>query len=377
MFKKIVSITLILINIFLLTGCWDYKEVESLSIVAGIAVDKGGKSKYHFTFDLAETSGSGKDTKVMTKLVDMDANSFFEATQLTSKKISKTLNWSNAQIIIISQDLAKEGILKVLDFVFRNEETRLTLEVLISGEKTAGEILELSSIANDVHSFAIDKQLENNQQSLSNVPYILLYEIMSTLQSKGTSLALPVIKKQKNSKEETSLIEGAAIFNKNMLIGFLEEKDSANVQYVTDKIESAVIESEELGLTFEVYKNKTEVTPTYKGGKLSIEIKTNTEMAINEDESTMDYSTDEKQKEVINQLEQSLEKRISETIKKVQTDYGTDIFGFGDLFSKKYPKQMKALEDNWSESFKQIEVKVTSKIKIRNSGVIYKPAKPS
>lgn len=377
MFKKIISTALILINLFLLTGCWDYKEVESLSIVAGIAVDKGENNKYHFTFDLAETSGSGKDTKVETKLVEVDASSFFEATQLTSKKISKSLNWSNAQIIIVSEELAKEGIAKILDFAMRNEETRLTLEVIISAEKTAGEILKLTSVGNDVHSFAIDKQLENNQLTISNVPYVLLYEMMSTLQSKGTSLTLPVIKKQKNIKEETSLIEGSAVFNKNMLIGFLEEKDSANLQYVTDKVKSAVIELEELGLTFEVYKNKTVITPTYKDGKLSIEIKTDTELAINEEEIAVDYSKEEKQKELTGQIEQSLEKSLLQTIQKVQTEFGTDIFGFGELFSKKYPKQWKTLEDNWSESFKQIEVKVTSKIKIRNSGILYKPVKPS
>ena len=48
--NKYISLILILICCLLLTGCWSYREINSLYIVAGIAIDKvAGTDKYNIT----------------------------------------------------------------------------------------------------------------------------------------------------------------------------------------------------------------------------------------------------------------------------------------------------------------------------------------
>ena len=38
--KKTVTMCFILLQLLLAAGCWNYKEVDTLAIVAGVAVDK-------------------------------------------------------------------------------------------------------------------------------------------------------------------------------------------------------------------------------------------------------------------------------------------------------------------------------------------------
>lgn len=55
-YMKKIRITLlvlmILISATVITGCWNYREVDKLSIVAGVAVDKGIKNQVQMTVEL-------------------------------------------------------------------------------------------------------------------------------------------------------------------------------------------------------------------------------------------------------------------------------------------------------------------------------------
>ena len=49
----------------------------------------------------------------------------------------KKLYWSHATVIILSKEIASEGILKVIDFYNRDAEAREDIHLVISKEATA------------------------------------------------------------------------------------------------------------------------------------------------------------------------------------------------------------------------------------------------
>jgi spore germination protein KC len=51
-------------------------------------------------------------------------------------------------------------------------------------------------------------------------------------------------------------------------------------------------------------------------------------------------------------------------VKKVQGEFGSDIFGFGNMIYRKDPKLWKKLREDWSETFSGLSVEVSSKIEI-------------
>lgn len=68
-----------------------------------------------------------------------------------------------------------------------------------------------------------------------------------------------------------------------------------------------------------------------------------------------------------------MEVNIESAVKKVQQEYGTDIFGFGIAFHHKYPKQWEKIKENWDEIFKNAEFQIEVKTSIIRTGLINKP----
>ena len=68
-----------------------------------------------------------------------------------------------------------------------------------------------------------------------------------------------------------------------------------------------------------------------------------------------------------------IKNRIEKLIKKVQTDYGVDIFGFGAKLRENKPKVWNTVEANWADTFKTLKVNVEAKVHIKNSAMLSKP----
>ncbi|MFZ7120778.1 MAG: Ger(x)C family spore germination C-terminal domain-containing protein [Eubacteriaceae bacterium] len=100
-----------------------------------------------------------------------------------------------------------------------------------------------------------------------------------------------------------------------------------------------------------------------------------TEVAIAELGNTVDYSDDIVKKEISECIEKNIENDIGVIIKKIQMEYGIDIFGFGNKIYKEMPKVWRLVEDGWGNTFKDIDVEVSVEISIKNSALISEPMK--
>ena len=82
----------------------------------------------------------------------------------------------------------------------------------------------------------------------------------------------------------------------------------------------------------------------------------------------------------INKIEKtwskSLKKDLSKVVKKVQSKYKADIFGFGNLIYKNDPKTWEKLEKEWnSKYFPNLNVKIKTNLKISATGSLVKTIK--
>ena len=64
---------------------------------------------------------------------------------------------------------------------------------------------------------------------------------------------------------------------------------------------------------------------------------------------------------------------VNKTITVTQDKYDSDIFGFGSLIHRKEPKYWKTVENNWPEQYKDLEVQIKVKSKIRRKGKTTQP----
>jgi len=374
---RITLLTLvILINSIFATGCWNYKEIDELAIVAGVAVDKGINNQFKVTVETIQIS-TGKDTKMTSKMITMEGKTMMDAVRNIVSVSGKKLYWSHSKVIIISKEIASEGITKVVDWYNRDSETRPDVNMLISGEASAKEIFDGQSPTEDIKSFTL-AYIIKNQVILSKAPNTTILQYSLVLHSKGISAVLPVVTLEQIGVKNTPQIMGTAIFKKDKLVGFLNGEATKDLIFIKNEIKGGILTEEAQSadkpilISLEIFKNKTKVTPVVDGKDIEIKLNIDTTVAIDEIEGKVEFFDDEAQIKLEQNAANMLKERIEALIKKVQTEYDTDIFGFGTKLYEDKVQAWNNVGNNWDEVFKDLKVTVKTNVHIKNSAMLSK-----
>jgi spore germination protein KC len=378
---KIIRITLLvlltIINSIVVTSCWNYREVDELSIVAGVAVDKGTNGLYKITAEIIKISG-GKDTKTMAKTITMEGRTMLDAVRNGISLSGKKLYWSHTKVIILSKEIATEGIIKVIDWYSRDSETRADVHILISEGRSAGEIFSGQGVTEEIKSFVLDDMLKN-QESMSKAPVTDILKFNNDLKAEGICAIAPVVNLKQMDGIMLPNIMGTAIFKSDKLVGFLNGEETKNIIFVRNEIKGGVLIEGMQGndltipVSLEIFKNKTQVTPVTNGKDIEINININTIAAIDEIEGTENLIDDEGRKKLEQNAGKMLKAQIESIIDKMQSVYDADIFGFGAKLREDKIKVWYRVNNNWEETFKDLKVNVIAKVHIRNSSMLSKP----
>ena len=71
-----------------------------------------------------------------------------------------------------------------------------------------------------------------------------------------------------------------------------------------------------------------------------------------------------------------MKKDLEKAIKKTQTEYKADIFGFGNIIYKNLPKKWEKLENDWNDKyFPKLNINIKTNLKINATGSLVKTIK--
>lgn len=105
--------------IFILGGCYDYKELNDMNIVSGIGVDyKDGK--YIVNLEITKSSKDDSSTAIDTYLVSGENQNIAQAFLEAKNRSDKLVYMKHVEILILSEDLCKKGITDVIDYIIRD-----------------------------------------------------------------------------------------------------------------------------------------------------------------------------------------------------------------------------------------------------------------
>lgn len=382
--KRILKITLlsslIFLNLFIISGCWNYREIDQLAIVAGSAIDKQD-DKYLVSAEIVNVTG-GKEAKVSPIVVTGKGDTIFDAIRNMIKISGKPLYWAHSEILIISEEIAREGVVEVIDLFTRDPETRMSSNLLISKEKTAKEILEQQSITTEIKSSEINRMLLS-QKLLSKAPVIAVYQFVNNLADNTRAAVLPAIVIKKNQGKSVTELFGTAVFKKDKLSGFLNGEDTKYFLFAINKVRGGLLiqkeklEGSNVKVSLEIFADKThtKIKPIYSNGKLTMKLEVFANVAIGELEGSKNYMNEPGRTKLKKAAEKSLEDNIKRVIKKVQNEYGSDIFEFGRIVQNERPDVWRELENDWEKIYKDLDVKVKAEINIKDSSLLLKPIK--
>ncbi|QUL55534.1 Ger(x)C family spore germination protein [Paenibacillus tritici] len=368
---------LLLLN---LTGCWNYTEVDDMAIVAGVAIDKNeADGKLLLTVELVDTNGGMDKTQAGFKMISLSGDTMFEIVRNIISITGKKLFWSHAKSIILSREVAREGLIKAIDWYSRDTETRSDVFIFVSGEKTAREVLNLNSTTETIMSFEL-AQMMRDEKFISTAPAVEIWDFIDKLETKGNNATAPMISIHEENNKQNERVTGTAIFKKDRMVGSLNGDESKSMLFVKNKIKGGVLDMDDKqgnpAYSLEIISNQTKVKPRIVDGRLQMQIHTVTKTGLDEVMTPQGFGEGESIQDIEQRAGERLQTDILAVIHKLQREYDADVFGFGEMVFEEQPKVWAKVKDHWLDTFADLDVTVSSKVIIQSSAKTSRAIRP-
>jgi len=185
--KVIVSLFILLC----LSGCWNYKELNEYSIVTGVAIDKKD-GQYEISTLISNapknsTDNSSNESKIV--VYSGTGDSIFAAFKDIGLISPKELYLNSFSVLILSEDVAKDGIESVIDFFLRYSSSRNKFYVIVSKEDKAKDTLKIMTHLTNFPSQSISDNIKSTKNLQGTIADMGLDELTSCL-----LLALKILK---------------------------------------------------------------------------------------------------------------------------------------------------------------------------------------
>lgn len=380
---------LIILN-FILTGCWDKRELNELAITLALGIDKvEGEDEYEVTAQVVVPSAvSMKDGTGGTAVTLFTENgeTVYEALRRMTKVSPRKIYPGHLQMLIIGEELAKEGIGESLDLLARDWELRPDFYVVVAKDVTAREILNVTTDLESIPASKMFAGLKVSEKAWAGTYGVTLDELIVDLISEGKEAVLTGIQlvgnKQIGSTQQNieSISKPAqikyanlAIFKEDRLMGWLTEQDSRGYSGITNSVKSTVTSiscPNEGKSTIEVTNFHSKIEGNIVHGKPEVNIHTKAEGNVGEVRCKIDLKNPESIQELEKIYEKEATRIINETIDVLQEEYQSDIFGFGEAIHRSNPEEWNKIKENWDEEFSDLTVNVKVDMKIRLTGTV-------
>lgn len=382
--KQVIKLaSFVLISAFF-TGCWNRRELTDMAFVFARGFDINEEGKYSSTAQVLDTGkGSegenGGNRGLGYYVVTSEGRSIFSTSRNAARESGRRLYAGQNKVIVIGEELAKSGILPIVDHWYRDIESVPLANIFIA-KGLASDIIKANHPAEDIPGLAINQLIEVSYAS-SRVGTINLYNLMKTITSKTSGSYASGIETVENQDTNQSVrLNNTAIFKKDKLIGWFNDDESRGLLWILGKVKTGDIEVLSPTTTEKnpqivplkiLKQTQKKLEPKIEDGKLSIKIKVKTDCMVG---TAPDFNINLDKVSTIKELEARAEKQIKNDIQaaidKGQKEFKVNVFQFDEAFHKKYPKQWKELEKNWDIVFEDIQVTKEVEVRILRVGLV-------
>ncbi|MGG1599858.1 Ger(x)C family spore germination protein [Paenibacillus naphthalenovorans] len=370
--KKKLLILLSLLSI-VITGCWDRKELNDLAILLGWGMDLSEDGTYFGSAQFilpSKLSSDGKSGPEKAYFIETaKGKNLMDVSRRIQNKLSRTVFGGHRRSIFIGEKLARHGISKLIDEYSRNPDVRLRSDIFVVKGETANHFLNVSYPFEKVPAIAAHKiRLEAVSATTT------LADFLMAASGDEESPTVPTVEIVRNKDSSAIRLGGRAIFDEKLnLIGYLSYKEAVERLWLLNRLKKhtiiAHIPEGEGNISYDGDYFKSTIKPVITGDKISFEIFLEGTGKILENNTNLDLKELNNLKVLEKTLEETVQKDMLNMIKKVQKNYGTDVFGFRKAIHKKHPYAWKKMKETWNEKFRKAELSIRVDLKIKNTGL--------
>ncbi len=383
--KKICSLALIIFLPLLSSGCWDKVEIDERGFITALGYDKyeGEKNedieketeerplnRYIRTATYPNVSViAGKGEGDPSYVYSTTAISWAEGRQQIALRDNKNYYADHLKAMIFSEEAAKDEKLfrEMFDTFQRSVFINRKLYFFVTPNKAQDILMTDTGKNMDVGLYIeelMDKEIRPTRMAKSDLGTIVI-----DLNESNAALAPRIIKSNGELK-----VSGAAVLKDNKLIGVLGELETRDALILKGEMERAdyTIKVDDLFIVITQTSSNTKMKATEdKNGKIIVNFTIDAEGDIAQHYFQTPGEPDDAKyiEKVNNKASELISKDLEKLFKKVQNDFGADIFKVGEYLRKFEPDTWEKIKDRWDEIYPDIKVKVDFEMNIRRVGI--------
>ena len=335
--KIIILFTLV----FSLTGC-SYVELNELAIVSAIGIDYEN-DEFTLTAQIMNMQNDGSGGQEATALVyEASGKTISTAIRNFAVRYPKTVYLVHLEIIVISEDAAKNKLTDIFDYFIRSTEVRSSGFVAVTKGEKAKDILNPKNEENG--SFPtedIKSSLMVAKERNGSVTEVTFEEFVSCYLQKGIDPVIPYIKTTDTDPESSSkiVIENMVPIKKNMVLPTLDKNSSIAYNLINNNFYDITIDTlynkQLIGVV--IYNPKSSLEVKLNNNKLEVNINIKIDSKLYEIDQKLDLATGDTQNKIKNKISKELEKYVADLIDYCKNN-NVDILGIGNQIYKNYSK---------------------------------------
>lgn len=365
--RKASALLSLLILPLLLTGCFDYHDINKVTFPTSIIFDVDDLGQEIVYLDCIKpyrstNDSSDKGRRIIYKGVGKTA---LEALNDINRASSFKLDYTQTRAYIFTEKASRKGIKKFLDLINNNSEFSMKpsafvyygdVEELLKTVSTDEEYLGL--FLNDL----VGKEKYNPRAVKSNINYYLSNILMGSNTALLTSISL-----EDNAIDKKIQIQGSSIFKDNVLVEKIDIENSLIYNIMMGNAKSGTLEisnpeSKENFITLQILDSSMKDKLEFQDGKYKLIKDVNVEVSVSEiqgelivDANALDY---------IKVNEEAYISGYAEYLFNKYKKQNLDIFDIDRLAEMYYPNE------NIDNPLSVTEVEVNTKLIIKGTGVV-------
>ncbi len=368
----------------LLSGCYNYRELNELGITTAVSIDYKDNNFYV----IAEVINPIKqqDASSSNNSPFVNYNSSSSSLQDAFRKVvlesPRQLYAAQLEIIVLSEEVVNNHLEEVLEYFARDPESRTEIKIIVAKTEDSTKAITLQTLLTSLSSSNIIKSLDLQSKVLGMAYPVTLNELLNMYIDPYLEVVLPSMTLYGNyeigdEKENITTsspkaivkIDGSTITKDNKILGYLDLEESKILNLINGKLKETIIKMNYYDgyIIFEPNRIKVSRELDIKNNIIKIDISGYSK--TKEIQSNIDLK-DPKEVEKLNKaLNMELEKKITDTFNSIREKYGTDVFGFQELYYRTNYKYFKENCTNWYEDiYPKIKLEVKANVRLYEKG---------
>lgn len=368
----------------LLSGCYNYRELNDLGITTAVSIDYKDNNFYV----IAEVINPIKqqDASSSNNSPFVNYNSSSSSLQDAFRKVvlesPRQLYAAQLEIIVLSEEVVNNHLEEVLEYFARDPESRTEIKIIVAKTEDSTKAITLQTLLTSLSSSNIIKSLDLQSKVLGMAYPVTLNELLNMYIDPYLEVVLPSMTLYGNyeigdEKENITTsspkaivkIDGSTITKDNKILGYLDLEESKILNLINGKLKETIIKMNYYDgyIIFEPNRIKVSRELDIKNNIIKINISGYSK--TKEIQSNIDLK-DPKEVEKLNKaLNMELEKKITDTFNSIREKYGTDVFGFQELYYRTNYKYFKENCTNWYENiYPKIKLEVKANVRLYEKG---------